>query len=147
MKLQTKYFGEISIEDKEIICFENGIPGFLEEKEFIFLPLTDGSIYYVMQSVRTAELAFIVTDPFVFFKSYDFTLDDATVDQLAIQKPTDVKVWTILTLHDPFENTTANLQGPIIIHSKNRQAKQVILNNPSYTTKHRLFTNPAAVKG
>src|SRR5690606_19266091 len=103
MNIQTKYFGEITIEESDILFFANGIPGFLQEKKFIILPLTDDQIYFVMQSIQTPTLAFVVTDPFLFFKDYDFKLDDTVVEQLEIKKPSDVKVLNILTLQDPFE--------------------------------------------
>lgn len=148
MNIQTKYFNEITIEEKNIIHFEHGIPGFLEEKQFVLLSLTEDNVYYVLQSVQTSELAFVVTNPFLFFKEYDFNLDDATVEQLEIKDATDVAVYSILTLQDPFEKTTANLQAPIIINTKNNHAKQVILNDEKYTTKHPLFkASPASVKG
>jgi flagellar assembly factor FliW len=148
MNIQTKYFNEITIEEKNIIHFEHGIPGFLEEKQFVLLPLTEDNVYYVLQSVQTSELAFVVTNPFLFFKDYDFNLADATVEQLEIKDATDVAVYSILTLQDPFEKTTANLQAPIIINTKNNHAKQVILNDEKYTTKHPLFkASPASVKG
>ena len=148
MNIQTKYFNEITIEEKDILHFEHGIPGFLEEKQFLLLPLTEDHVYYVLQSVQTSELAFVVTNPFLFFKEYDFELDDATVEQLEIKDATEVVVYSILTLQDPFENTTANLQAPVIINTKNNEAKQVILNDEKYTTKHPLFKqSPASVKG
>lgn len=148
MNIHTKYHGEITIEESDIIQFENGIPGFLHEQEFIILPLTEDGIYSVMQSVRTSQLAFVITNPFIFYKDYDFTLEDVIVKQLGIEAITDVKVFNILTLQEPFEKTTVNLQAPIIINTKNNQAKQVILNNESYKTKHPLFIeSPDSIKG
>lgn len=148
MNIQTKYFDEITIEEKDILRFGQGIPGFLEEKQFVLLPLTEDQVYFVLQSVKTPELAFVVTNPFLFFKDYDFVLDEATVEQLNIEKPEDVAVYSILTLQDPFEKTTANLQAPVVVNTKNNQAKQVILNDEKYKTKHSLFKNsPASVKG
>lgn len=148
MNIKTKYHGEMVINEKEILTFENGIPGFLDEKQFILLPLTDDRVYFALQSVQTEELTFVVTDPFLFFPDYDFNLEDTVVSQLHIEAPTDVKVMNILTLQDPFEKTTVNLQAPIVINTKNNEAKQVILNNEAYKTKHPLFKkSPASVKG
>ena len=101
-----------------------------------------------MQSVRTPQLAFVITNPFTFYKDYDFTIEDKIVKQLDIESATDVKVFNILTLQEPFEESTVNLQAPIIINTKNNQAKQVILNNESYKTKHPLFIeSPDSIKG
>lgn len=148
MEIETKYFGKKTINKSDIITFENGIPGFLDEKEFVLIPFTDDGVYEMMQSVQTPELAFIVTNPFYFFHDYEFDLEDNVVEQLEIEKAEDIKVIVILTIQDPFNNTTANLQAPVIINTKNNKAKQVILNNESYTTKHRLFKElPANQKG
>lgn len=148
MNIKTKYHGEITMEENEILMFENGIPGFLDEKQFILLPLTDDGVYFVLQSAQTEQLAFVVTDPFLFFPDYDFNLEEIVVSQLHIEAPADVKVMNILTLQDPFERTTINLQAPIVMNIKSNTAKQVILNNEAYKTKHPLFKkSPASVKG
>ena len=139
MKIETKYHGEIHIEEKDIITFANGIPGFLEEKKFIFLPFGEDTGVSIMQSVRNAGLAFVVTNPFLFLEEYDFTIDDQVVEQLELESEKDVTVYVILTVQDPFEKTTANMQAPVVINSKTQLAKQVILTNTSYQTKHSIF--------
>ncbi len=147
MNIQTKYFNELTINKKDILHFEYGLPGFINEKQFVLLPLSEEKVYFVLQSVQTPELAFVVTNPFLFFKDYDFELDRATVHSLEIKEPSDVAVYSILTLQDPFEHTTANLQAPVLVHVKNKKAKQVILNDDKYTTKHALFQeSPISVK-
>jgi len=139
MKIKTKYHGEITIDERQIIHFENGLPGFLEEKQFIILPLTDDQIYLILQSIQTPEIAFVITNPFFFYKDYEFKLEDGVVEQLEIKEPGDVQVFNILTIYDPFEKTTINLQAPIVINTKNNRAKQVILNHEHYTTREPLF--------
>ena len=37
MKISTKFHGEIEINDQDIITFQSGIPGFLDEKKFTLL--------------------------------------------------------------------------------------------------------------
>ncbi|MBT2685453.1 flagellar assembly protein FliW [Bacillus sp. ISL-37] len=142
MKINTKYHGEVEVED--ILTFEKGIPGFVEEKQFALLPLSDDESYVVLQSVSTPGLAFVLTNPFHFKKEYDFQLEDATVEELNLESEKDVAVYSILTVQDPFEKTTANLQAPIIINQRNRKAKQVILHNEQYKTKHPIFKKAEA---
>ncbi|KZZ84998.1 flagellar assembly protein FliW [Bacillus sp. SJS] len=134
--LKTKYHGEVEVDDSQILKFAAGIPGFASEKEFIILPLEEGSPFLILQSATTAELAFVVTNPFLFFKDYEFDLDENTVEALKIDDVNQVQIMVILTVQDPFEKSTANLQGPIIVNEQTKQAKQVILNHPSYKTKH-----------
>jgi flagellar assembly factor FliW len=139
MVIKTKYHGEIEIKEENILLFEKGIPGFLDEKEFILLSLSDDQTFSVMQSVTTEYLAFVVASPFQFFQEYDFQLEDSVVEDLGLKSENEVQVYSILTVEEPFENTTANLQAPVIINISNYKAKQVILNNGNYNTKHRIF--------
>ncbi|OJH16085.1 flagellar assembly protein FliW [Bacillus obstructivus] len=145
MNIQTKYHGEIELEQKDILHFEKGIPGFLDEKQFTLLALPDQSLFTIMQSIVTPELAFVLTSPFSFIDKYEFKLDDNTIEQLSITNLEDISVLTIVTLKEPFEKTTANLQAPIILNIKNNKAKQVILNDTEFQIRYPLFEK--VVKG
>lgn len=139
MLIQTKYHGEATINEAHKITFEHGIPGFLEEKNYILLPLEEGSSFFILQSIQSQNTAFVVTSPFFFFKDYEFDLDESTKELLMIESPNDVEVYVILTVSDPFTKSTANLQGPLILNKGKRLGKQLILNKTEYTTKHRLW--------
>ncbi|MDT0162154.1 flagellar assembly protein FliW [Bacillus sp. AG4(2022)] len=139
MKLLTKFHGELEINEEKVIHFNAGIPGFVEEKEFCILPIEQTPLF-VLQSVKSSETAFILTDPFSFFTDYEFNLPEEVTEALSISSDKDVAVFAILTVQEPFEKTTANLQAPVIINQIEKQGKQVILNGTSYTTKHLLIT-------
>jgi flagellar assembly factor FliW len=137
--IHTKYHGEVEISQADILHFDRGIPGFLDEMEFTILPLPNNQIFSIMQSVTTPLLAFVIVNPFDIFQDYEFKLEDSIVEELGIQSEKEVLVYSILTCEDPFKNTTANLQAPIVINISSHKAKQVILNNSGYTTKHPIF--------
>lgn len=138
MEFQTKYHGLIDMPKEDVLHFKSGIPGFPEEEQFIIIPLEEET-FYILQSVKTQSLAFVMVNPFTYFPDYDFTLEDQIVDALKIDSPEDVIVYSILTVQDPFEKTTANLQAPIIINSKNKMGKQIVLNHEGYTTRHNIM--------
>lgn len=139
-KLNTTRFGEIEVEDKSIITFEHGIPAFEDERDFAVIPYDDDSPYLYLQSASTPELAFLMTDPFVFFPDYSFELDDANMEALGITKDDDVLVCSLITVPaSGIPNMTTNLLAPIVINQSNMKAKQVVLEKTNYTTKHRLF--------
>ncbi|NNU84991.1 flagellar assembly protein FliW [Geobacillus sp. BMUD] len=143
MKVRTKYHGEIDIAEQDIVRFPHGLPGFANEKRFVLLPLAD-TPFVILQSVETPALGFVLIEPFSYFPSYEFELDEATVEQLEIESERDVAVYVILTVADPFHETTANLQAPVVINVRQRTGKQVILTNTAYKTKHRLFPDKVA---
>jgi flagellar assembly factor FliW len=139
MKISTSYHGDIEIDNQQTLTFNQGIPGFLEETEFVILPLSEAEAFQVLQSIQTKELAFIITDPFQFFLDYDFQLELQEIEKLQLQQAEDAAVYVLLTMSDSMEKITANLQAPVIINTKQQLAKQVILMNTAYETKHRLF--------
>ncbi|MGM0843782.1 MAG: flagellar assembly protein FliW [Bacillota bacterium] len=147
MKIFTKYHGEIDISQDDIWTFEGGIPGFLDEKQYVLLPLPQVDGFSVLQSIKTQELGFVVSDPFQFFDDYDFTLSNSTLERLDLKEEKNVKVLSILTVRDPITDTTANLQAPLILNTENQKGKQVILNETGYKTKHFIFAAEQPVKG
>lgn len=138
MNIDTKYHGVIEVEDNDFIYFENGIPGFLEEKYFILLPLEKDSPFNIMQSKVTPELGFAVVNPFLFFQDYEFDLTANDKEALSITTEEDIQILSILTIKDPFSETTANLQAPVVININKKVAKQIILHE-TYKTKHKIF--------
>jgi flagellar assembly factor FliW len=135
MKLQTKFEELIEINESDILYFEQGLPGFETEKQFVLIPM-EGTPFSILQSVATTELAFITADPFVFFKEYDFELSVTDQEQLNIKKPEDVTVKLIVTVAEQFKKSRANLQAPIVINNVQKIGKQVVLTDPKYNTRH-----------
>ncbi|WP_060205265.1 flagellar assembly protein FliW [Sporosarcina koreensis] len=136
MNIQTKFHGEIEIQSDQLWNFPKGIPGFEDEKEFVLLPIEGNNIFQVLQSTNSLAVAFIVTNPYTLVADYSFDIDGPTIELLNIEKPEDVFVLGILTLKQPFETSTINLQAPLIFQMNNRKAKQMILNDNRFTTRH-----------
>lgn len=135
MNIQTKYLGEVTIDDEMIIHFPGGIPGFLEQSEFVLLDIPGNSVFQFLQSVNTVPLAFVVTNPYHFYQDYSFELDEGTLESLQIKSVNDVLIVNIVTLKDPFETSTINLKAPLVINQKKMLGKQYILNTDVYPSK------------
>ncbi|MGE7763754.1 flagellar assembly protein FliW [Peribacillus sp. NPDC096540] len=138
MIIQTKFHNELELAEKEIYVFESGIPGFLEEKQFCLLALGE-TPFVVLQSITTKEVAFIMLNPFDIFHDYEVNLTDEVLSTLRIEAEKEVIMFVILTIHEPFNKTTANLQAPIILNSSKKTGKQFIMNGSGYMTKHLLI--------
>lgn len=144
MHIQTKYLGNIEIDKERIIQFPEGLPGFINEKNFVLLHIPGNDIFQTLQSVNTPTLAFIITNPYQFYKEYVFDLDGATVEKLQVNQPEDVAVYVIVTVKDPFHSSTLNLKAPLLVHSLNKQGKQYILDRDDYSAKAPLVSPEAA---
>ena len=143
MKYETARFGSVEIQDKDILLFPGALYGFDQEKEFVILPL-DPKIESPMewlQSLRSRELAFLVTDPFLFVPEYKMVLSDSEMDQLKLESMESVAVRVIVTIPKVHSEMTANLVAPLVINQKNRLAKQVVLTSAEYDTKHSLISS------
>ncbi|RDI40117.1 flagellar assembly protein FliW [Falsibacillus pallidus] len=147
MSISTKYHGEMEVAQEEIWHFDSGIPGFLNEKTFVLLPLEDNPLFQILQSTENKNLAFVLTNPFYFNKNYDFKIDEGTLEQLSLQNEKDVAAMVIVTVKDPFEKSTANLQAPVIFNLSNQKAKQMILTQTEYKTREFIFQQLPASKG
>jgi flagellar assembly factor FliW len=145
MKIVTKYHGEIEVNANEVITFQKGIPGFQEENEFTLLPFADDSPFQILQSLKTGTLAFVLVNPFLFISNYEFDIPNQVIENLEIKEQSDVVVFSVITIKESFEETTGNLQAPIIINGKNRRGEQIILNDNRYTTRHTLFKQQTSI--
>lgn len=146
MKLNTKYLGEVQIDEEKIIQFSKGLPGFPDEMTFIILDLPDNTVFQVLQSTTTSSLAFVITNPYLFYQDYSVQLNDELLQQLAIEKQEDVVIYTIVTLKQPFSESTINLRAPIVINAKTLKGKQYILNDGDYSSKASLSPQETGAK-
>ncbi len=139
-KIKTVRFGEIEIDESKVIHFEDGMPAFEGEHDYVIIPFDTESPYVFLQSIKTPELAFLITMPFIFFSDYEFELEEDVMKKLEVKSIDDMLVYTLITIPDGnVKEMTVNLMAPVIINKNTNQAKQVVLENSKYTTKHRLF--------
>ncbi|ASN04728.1 flagellar assembly protein FliW [Virgibacillus necropolis] len=135
MRIQTKYLGEVDSNEELVINFFSGLPGFTNESKFMLLDLPGNPVFQILQSIITPDIAFVLTNPYHFHQDYAFELDSTVNESLKITNEKDVTVFSIVTLKDPFENSTLNLKAPIIINPTSKLGKQYILNVDNYLTK------------
>jgi len=76
MRLMT-LLGEIQVEEKDMIDFPSGIPGFDHLRKFVISQPEAVKPFAFLQSVEEKDLSFIVADPFEFYPGYEFTLAEA----------------------------------------------------------------------
>ena len=137
MQLESRAFGTIDYEEKDLIYFEEGLYGFEEIKRFIFIESDDEAFHFHwLQSVENPDLSFVVTFPFLFVEEYEFDLSEDVLVDLSIEKPEDMTILSIVRVGDDVSKTSINLQAPIIIRNKTKKAKQVILDEKF---SHRYF--------
>ncbi len=137
MLLNTKHFGQIEIDDKGIIDFPKGLPGFEDVKKFVLLANDEeDSIFMWLQSVDNQDLAFVVIDPKLIKGDYEVDVQEEEVEELEIREESETIILSIVVVPEDLMNMTANLKAPIIINNSNKKGKQVVLDCKDYSIKH-----------
>ncbi|MBP1157803.1 MULTISPECIES: flagellar assembly protein FliW [unclassified Paenibacillus] len=134
--LNTASLGEIEISEEQLIAFNEGIPGFEEDRRFVILPVDPELPFAYLQSADDERIHFVVVDPFSMYKPYEFHIDEETQTELGIESEKDVEVWCVVTIQQSLEKATVNLLAPIIINSNHRTGKQMVLHQSQYHTRH-----------
>lgn len=139
MKFVSKTHGEIEYEEKDIIEFKKGIPGFEDLKKYILTELKGYEPFKLLQSLDKEEIGFVVISPYEFYEEYRVKLSEETLKSLNIKSEEEVLVLTTVTLNSDPKKITTNLQGPIIINISNQIGEQIILDNSKYKVKQPLL--------
>lgn len=119
------------------ILFKEGIPGFEYLKEFEILEDENKEFYY-LQSIQQPAIAFIIVDPYTLKPNYAPNIHKSYFEKLGTEKSTDLVVFVIATIGKSMEDTTVNLQAPLLIHIEKRLGVQAILEGKEYQSKHKI---------
>ena len=147
MNIETKFLGEVQINEDEILTFENGLPGFPDETKYILLGLDADLPIALLQATENKELGFIVAYPYAFKNDYAFDLSEEDKEELKIETESDVAVYTVLTLKESFLDSTINLLAPIVINKSKQLGKQIILQDSElYPLRYQLSVSEGSGK-
>ncbi len=142
MKVNTRVFGEIDIEEEKILTFPAGIIGFPELTQFTLIHDEEkgtGAGIRWLQSLQETGFAMPVMDPLVVKPDYNPEVNDELLEPagnitaenmlvlVTVSVPTDVKLMTV------------NLRGPIIINADEKKACQIIVDGDDYAVKYPIY--------
>lgn len=135
MNIQTRDFGELTVEEEDIVTFIHPIFGFENLSRYVFLfNQSECSQFAWLQSVEDKNICFILADSSLVMKKYTPYISKHELKELEIDEPI---VWLIVVINEDFSKSTVNLKSPIILNTVQRKAMQVILEQ-DYPIKHPL---------
>jgi flagellar assembly factor FliW len=138
MKLKTKPYGEIEVNEKQKVQFPEGIIGFEDVHDYYLLDSKEGPFYW-LQAAGVPELAFLLINPRLFKQDYELSVRETDMQSMKLESKNDLLDFAIITVPEDPSKISANLMGPILINRKKRLAKQVISENDEYSIKHYLL--------
>jgi flagellar assembly factor FliW len=133
MEIETTRFGRVQVDDSRVINLPRGLLGFPDYTRYALIQTSDENYFFWLQSVDEPALAFVVTDPSIFFKDYQVPIREETQAELELSDVTFAQVFVICNRVDDW--LTGNLLGPIVVNAQNRQASQVVLTEKKWTTR------------
>lgn len=142
MKINTRVFGEVDIEEEKIITFESGIIGFPELKKFTLLydveKGTDVGIRF-LQSIDEPKFAMPVMDPLLVKPDYSPEVDEELLAGLGDLNDDNLLVLVTASIPSDLTKMTVNLQGPIVVNVATRKACQVIVDGSECPVKFPVY--------
>jgi flagellar assembly factor FliW len=139
LKVITKAYGTVDVDERQKILFPSGLFGFEPLKQYVMLDAEQQPFFW-LQSTENPETAFVIVSPFLFMPDYELNVSDDELTDIGLSTPEKALVFSIVTIPVDGGPMTANLQGPLVINLDTRVGKQVILNDPRWKTKHEVVT-------
>jgi flagellar assembly factor FliW len=143
MEIQTSRFGRMTIDEERVMTFPRGLLGFPDHNSFALVQTGEENYFFWLQSMDDPNLAFVVTDPAIFFKDYQVPVREETSTELQLTEPKFLQMFVICNKVGDW--LTGNLLGPILVNANNRLATQVVLTEKKWTTRQPLLRLQAEV--
>jgi flagellar assembly factor FliW len=145
VKVATKAYGFIDVDECQRISFPQGLFGFEPLKEYVLLD-AERQPFYWLQSLEVEQAAFILINPFLFRPDYELNIADEDLEDIGLSGPEKALIFAVVTIPADGGPMTANLQGPLIINRDIRTGKQAVLTDPRWRTKHDILGELAAAR-
>lgn len=143
MQIDSTRFGRLLVDDERVMTFSQGLLGFPDHSRFALIQTGEENYFYWLQSVDEPDLAFVVTDPSIYFKDYQVPVRDETRQELRLEDDASLQVFVICNKVGDW--LTGNLLGPIIVNAQNRLGQQVVLTEKKWITRQPLIKLQAEV--
>jgi flagellar assembly factor FliW len=135
MKVDTKAYGAMEIDENQKVTIPLGLFGFEDYIEYVLLD-SENPPFLWLQSVDEKDIAFVLINPFLFRKDYEANITNEELAEIGITSSDNALVFVIVTIPQDGGPMTANLQGPLIINKENKTGMQAVLSDAKWKTKH-----------
>jgi flagellar assembly factor FliW len=144
--LQTTCFGEIDYTTSAVFQFPSGLPGFEDERGFVFLERPGTAPLLFMHSLTNPELCFILLPILAAYPQYRLSIPDEDLSALQLPPGLEPRIGDnilcggLVSAGDESDHPTVNLLAPIVVNLKKKIGMQVIQTQSGYSHRYPLFT-------
>ena len=133
--LHSERFGDFEVPADRVLHFPEGLIGFRDARRFVLLePTRPGSPFRCLLSLDVPDLSFVVCDPTALWPGYA-----ADLPPPAGGSPEDQAALAIVTVPQNASEMTANLMAPLVLDSRTRTGRQIVLDTGRYSTRHHIL--------
>ncbi len=145
MKINTKAYGAIDIDEKQVLHFPAGIFGFESLRDFALLDAQQQPFFW-LQSLEVEKIAFILIDPIIFRSDYKLEINKRELEEIGLKGKDDknILLFSIVTIPVDQNKMTANLQGPVVINKENKMGRQFISTCSDWKVRHNIIEELAS---
>jgi flagellar assembly factor FliW len=129
-------FGCFHAEERDVILFPSGVPGFEESRRFVLISSPEFQPLSCLQSIDEA-VSFFVVDPRRVLPDYRCVLSQTDLMRLGATFDT-VLLWLAIVSLDEHDNGFLNLRAPIVVNPERMLGYQVMPHNSLYPLRHPL---------
>jgi len=141
VEVHSTRFGAFAVPADRVLWFAEGLVGFPDYHRFVIMEHTRPGPLRWLLCLDEPELAFAVVDPAEFFPDYRVDARGC----LGCAPDEDVVVFAIVTIPRAYPGgMSANLMAPVVVNVGTRAARQMILDDGAYSTRHPLL--PHAIR-
>jgi flagellar assembly factor FliW len=145
MKIISSALGEIEVAENQVFEMPSGMIGFPRLRRYALVPFPDKDVpFHWWQSLDDPSLCFILIDPALIFPDYRVGAPAGDLEEIGLSDAAQAVVFVVVTVPENPRDMTVNLMGPLIVNRSARKAKQLVLMDSRYITKHRILAAEAA---
>jgi len=141
IKFKSTRFGDVEVPAESVIEICGGLIGFPNFTRFVILEYTEPFSW--LHSVDNQDLAFVVVNAAEFGEHYSFPLPYGDRD-IQLEENDEVAILSLVSVRPDPTLTTVNLKAPVVVNTKNRRGRQVVLDDARYPTRFPLWAQDEA---
>lgn len=135
MNVSTTRFGNLTIEEADVLTFIDGLIGMENCQRWVLLADAENSALAWLQSLERPEVALAVVSPRRFVPDYQVRVAKREIAPLGLDNPSDAQVLAIIS--NVGGTLTLNLKAPLVLHLASRVGRQIVARD-DHAVQHRL---------
>ena len=132
-------FNSMNIEQRKVIKFTYGLPGFEELTKFDVEDLKDYQPFSVLQSLEEADISMLILDVRYLKIRDQIKISFDELKRIGVYSENigeNINIYVILKIDEEKQTLSANVKAPIVINTEKKRGGQIILDDKSVPVEY-----------